>query len=94
MTITGFIWLEDIVGKLWHKHQVEPFEVEYIFANKPYFRFVEKGHRHSEDIYAALGQTSAGRYLITFFVYRQDNRAVIISSRTMTDTERRNYERR
>ena len=94
MKVIGFVWLENTVEKLWRKHKVEPFEVEEVFANAPYFRFAEKGHRKGEDFYAALGQTDSGRYLITFFVYRQDKRAVIISSRTMTDTERRNYERR
>lgn len=94
MTVTGFIWLETIIEKLWRKHKVEPFEVEEVFTHSPYFRFVEKGHRKGENLYTAFGQTDSGRYLITFFVYRQDGRAVIISSRTMTDTERRNYERR
>lgn len=94
MTIAGFIWLETIVEKLWRKHSVKPFEVEEVFENLPHFRFVEKGHREGENLYAALGQTDSGRYLITFFVYRQDNRALLISSRTMSDAERRNYERR
>jgi uncharacterized DUF497 family protein len=47
------------------KHQVEISEVEYIFDNKSDFRFVKKGHRPNENVYAALGQTSAGPYLIT-----------------------------
>ena len=94
MTVSGFVWRVNIVEKLWRKHKVEPFEVEEVFANYPFFRFVEKGNRKGENFYAALGQTDSGRYLITFFVYKQDKRAVIISSRTMTDAERRNYERR
>ena len=49
MKITGFIWFEDIVEKLWRKHEVNPFEVEELFANKPHFRFVEKGHRKGEN---------------------------------------------
>lgn len=81
MTITGFVWLEDITEKLWRKHRVEPGQVEEVFEGAPYFRLVEKGHRESEHLYAALGQTESGRYLITFFVYRQDKRAVIVSSR-------------
>ena len=94
LKIRGFVWLSGILEKLWRKHSVEPFEVEEVFANAPSFRFVEKGHRKGENLYAASGQTDSGRYLITFFVYREDNYAVIISSRIMTDTERRNYERR
>jgi len=33
---------------------------------QPYFRFVEKGHRSGENVYAARGQTKNGRYLIVF----------------------------
>ena len=93
MKITGFIWLEDTIEKLWRKYEVNPFEVEEVFANKPHFRFVEKGHRRGEDLYAAMGQTDSGRYLTTFFIYKEDDKALIVSSRTMTDTERRLYER-
>lgn len=93
MKISGFIWLEDIVEKLWRKHEVAPDEVAELFANKPHFRFVEKGHREGENVYAAMGKTQAGRYLITFFVQKEDNKALILSSRTMTDSERRLYER-
>ena len=45
MKITGFLWLENIVEKLQKKHDVFCNEVEEVFANKPRFRFVEKGHR-------------------------------------------------
>ena len=43
MRITGFIWLEDIVEKLARKHNVQQREVRELFANRPHFRFVEKG---------------------------------------------------
>lgn len=94
MNIEGFIWLEDIIEKLWRKHHVEEHEVEEVFEFAPYFRFVEKGHREGENVYAALGQTSGGRYLIVFFVYKQSRQALIVSARDMTDRERRQYERR
>ncbi len=94
MKISGFIWLEDIIQKLIWKHSVETDEVQEIFNNKPRFRFVEKGHRKNENVYAALGQTDAGRYLICFFVYKTDNRALILSARDMTDTERKKYGRK
>ncbi len=74
MNIEGFIWLEDIVEKLWRKHHVEEHEVEEVFDDAPYFRFVEKGHREGENVYAALGQTNGGRCLIVFFVYKQKNK--------------------
>lgn len=70
MNIDGFIWLEIIVEKLWQKHHVTESEVEEIFDSSPYFRFVEKGYREGENVYAALGQTDGGRYLIVFFVFK------------------------
>jgi len=94
LRIEGFIWLEDIVEKLVQKHGVQQQEVREVFANLPQFRFVEKGHRPDENVYAALGQTDAGRYLIVFFVYKKDRRALILSARDMTHAERRKYEQR
>lgn len=94
MKITGFIWLEDIVQKLIWKHSVESDEVKEIFLNKPEFRFVEKGHRKNENVYAAFGQTNAGRYLICFFVHKTDSRALILSARDMTDAEKKRYGRK
>lgn len=94
LNVTGFIWLEDIVEKLWRKHRVERREVAEVFGEAPHFRLVEKGHRAGENVYAALGQTDGGRYLIVFFVLRRDGRAVILSARDMTDSERRRYGRR
>ena len=57
MKIREIIWLEDIVEKLEKKHSVRQNEVIEVLENKPKFRFVEKGHRKCENVYAALGQT-------------------------------------
>lgn len=46
-----------------------------------------------EDLYAAYGQTDAGRYLIIFFVRKNQTSALPISARDMTESERRYYER-
>ena len=94
MKVTGFIWLQDIVEKLWHKHHVERDEVAEVFANAPQFRLVEKGHRAGENVYSASGHTVACRYLIVFFVYKHNKRALIVSARDMTTAERRRYERK
>jgi uncharacterized DUF497 family protein len=69
-------------------------EVREIFTSRPYFRFVEKGHRLGENVYAAMGQAGSGRYLIIFFIYKKDRRAFILSARDMTPTERKRYEER
>jgi len=63
--------------------------VREIFLNNSKFRFVEKGHRKDENVYAVFGQTDAGRYLSYYFVYKKDNRALILSARDMTDAERK-----
>lgn len=94
MKITGFVWFDDIIEKLETKHNVQQDEVRELFANRPHFRRVEKGHRPGEDVYSAGGQTDAGRYLIVFFVFKRDRRALILSARDMTRSERSRYERR
>jgi uncharacterized DUF497 family protein len=66
-------------------------EVRAVLLNQPHFRFVEKGHRSGENVYAALGQTESGRYLIEFFVRKRDGRAIILSARDMTSAERNKY---
>jgi hypothetical protein len=40
---------------------------------------VEKGHVQGENMYSAMGQTEEGRYIIAFFIHKQDGRALIIS---------------
>ena len=94
MKIAGFIWIDYIVEKLHWKHQVSQEEIWEVLDNRPKFRFAEKGHPTGEDVYFAKGQTMAGRYLITFFVYKKDKRALVLSAREMTDKERRQYERK
>ena len=94
MEVKGLIWLQNIVDKLEWKHHVRQDEVREIFADRPQFRLVEKGRRRGENVYTASGRTNAGRLLIVFFIYKQDRRALIISAREMTQTERRKYEKK
>jgi uncharacterized DUF497 family protein len=94
LKIKGIIWLDEIIEKLATKHNVGQNEVLEVFLNQPYFRFVEKGHRLGENVYAALGRTKSGRYLMVFFIYKKDGRAIILSARDMTSSERRRYEQR
>ena len=94
MKIKGLIWFDQIIDKLARKHNVNQIEVAEVLAKEPYFRFIERGHRPGENIYAAMGQTPNGRYLIVFFVYKKDGRAIILSARDMTPAERKRYEER
>jgi uncharacterized DUF497 family protein len=91
MRIEGIIWLRDVVDKLALKHQVETYEVEQIFGNRPQFRFVEKGRRQGEDVYLALGQTEAGRYLAVLFIHKATREALVLSARDMAGKERKSY---
>ncbi|HNS19032.1 MAG TPA: BrnT family toxin [Sedimentisphaerales bacterium] len=94
MKVRGTIWLDSVVEKLDTKHGVSQEEVYQVLQGPARFRYVEKGHRPHEDVYAALGQTVAGRYMIVFFVHKPDHRALILSARDMTDAERRHYEKK
>ena len=91
MKIEGIIWLREIVDKLAFKHHVEPHEVEEVFDNQPKVRFVEKGERKGENVYLALGQTDAGRYLAALFIYKKTKEALILSAREMANKERKQY---
>ncbi len=94
MRIDDFIWLPDVLEKLDLKHGVTQDEAEQVFFNSPRFRFVESGNRPGEDVYAATGQTDAGRYLIVFFVQKPQNAALILSAREMDERERKRHERK
>jgi hypothetical protein len=90
--ITEVIWFDEVIEKLLRKHNVQQNEVMEIITGKPHFRRVEKGFRTGEDVYAAMGCTGGGRYLMVIFVYKAGGRALIITARDMTGSERRLYD--
>lgn len=94
MKIRGIIWLEEIADKLVRKHFVQQHEVVELFEGEPHFRFVENGHRPGENVYVAMGTTDVGRHLVVFFVYKTDQRILILSARDMSQAERRLYAKR
>lgn len=94
MYIIDIIWLPQVIDKLDWKHNVTPEEVDEILFDNPLYRKVQKGYIPGEDLYAALGQTEAGRYLIVFFIYKATQEALILSARDMNKREKRQYERR
>ena len=59
----------------------------------PHIRRAGRGDVRGEDLYAAYGQTEAGRYLIVFFIYQGFGAALPISARDMSDAERRYFNR-
>ena len=74
MKIARFLWKDQFIEKLERKHAVSTDEVEEVFRNAPHFDFVAKGHVVGENVYWALGQTDAGRYLTVFFISRPAGR--------------------
>jgi uncharacterized DUF497 family protein len=94
MRIESILWLEEILDKLWRKHQVDEHEVVEALQNRPRFRFVERGLREGEDVYVAAGRTDAGRFLLVFFILKASGEALILSARNMSPAERRRYEQK
>lgn len=68
MRIYEVIWKERFVDKIAAKHGVTTEEIEDVLFSHPFVRFAEKGRATGEDLYAAYGQTEAGRYLVVFFI--------------------------
>jgi uncharacterized DUF497 family protein len=61
--------------------------------SRPHIRKSQKGQVKGEDLYVAYGKTDAGRYLVVFFIRKNQTSALPISARDMTESERRYYER-
>jgi uncharacterized DUF497 family protein len=91
MKIVECLWKEQFIEKLEQRHGVSTDEVEEVFRNAPRYDFIAKGRATGENVYRALGQTDAGRYLAIFFVHKSDRRALPISARDMDHKERRKY---
>ena len=94
MNVQRIIWLPNVEDKLLEKHNVLVAEVEEMLFGNPHVRFAERGHREGENLYAAYGQTEAGRWLIVFFILKDCDTALVISARDMARKERRLYARR
>jgi len=91
MVITQIVWKDQFVEKLAEKHGVSVTEAEDVLRSKPLIRKVGKGHVKGEDVYAAYGQSTAGRYLMVFYLRKKTGAILPISARDMDDAERRYY---
>ena len=94
MEIIDVIWLDDIVEKIETEHSVETWEVEEVLLSDPEFRRGPKGEHSGEDLYYALGQTDAGRYLFIVFIRKRGSKALVLTARDMSDREKSGYRRR
>ncbi len=91
MKITGLIWLDEIIDKTESKHHIIQTEVQEVFAGRSKIKRMLRGRFRGEDVYRALGQTEAGRYLTVFFIHKITGEALILSSRDMDRKEKKNY---
>jgi len=91
MKIDNLIWLKGVIEKLDTKHSVSTEEVAEVFQSTPRFRRGKRGNRKGEDLYYAFGQTDDGRYLFVVFIFKGQNRALILSARDMEADERKWY---
>jgi len=81
----------DTRQKLLWKHQVTEQEVRPGLRNRPKIRFHQRGKVKGEDLYIALSQTNARRYLTVFFIHKISRVALVISARDMSSSERGRY---
>ncbi len=94
MIIKEVIWLRQFAEKIERKHHVSEEEVDEVLAKQPPVRFMSRGAREGEDLYRAVGQTDAGRYLSIFFIYKRQGRALVVSARDADTKELRKYGKR
>lgn len=72
-------------------HTVSVAEVEEALRADPVFRRMNNGRVRGEDVYAAMAQISAGRYLIVFLINKRHGMVLPISARDMSTAERKYY---
>ena len=89
--IKRIIWKETFIEKIEGKHHVTMSEVEEILHGRKKVYRIAKGDVKGEDVYLALGKTSAGRYLSVFFILKKNYDVLPISARDMDNKERRKY---
>ncbi len=92
MQLREVIWKDTFIEKLADKHDVSTQEAEQVLFGKAHICLAEKGKIKGENLYAAYGQTSAGRYLVVFFIHKKPTTALPISARDMTPSERRYFD--
>jgi uncharacterized DUF497 family protein len=88
LRISDFEWDDGNALHLELGHGIAPEEAEEVFATRPLFRRTKKGH------YAALGPTSAGRYLTIVFELKPGGVARPITGWDMSGAEIRHYSKR
>ena len=88
---SGFQWDRGNIDKNLIKHNVENWECEQVFFNRPLLVLDDPKHSVSEKRWAAFGKTDADRFLVVIFTKR-NNLIRIISARNMNKRERKFYD--
>ena len=88
---TGFQWDHGNIDKNLLRHNVQNWECEQVFFNRPLLILDDPIHSKAERRWAAFGKTDAGRPLVVVFTRRGDLLRVI-SARDMNAKERTFYE--
>ena len=87
----GFQWDQGNIDKNLIKHNVENWESEQVFFNKPLLVLDDSKHSIPEKRCAAFGKTDADRFLIVIFT-RRGGLIRVISTRDMNKKERKFYD--
>ena len=87
----GFQWDQGNIDKNLIKHDIENWECEQVFFNRPLLVLDDPKHLISEKRWAAFGKTDVDRLLIVIFTKR-DNLIRVISAREMNKKERKFYD--
>ena len=88
---SGFQWDRGNIDKNLIKHNVENWECEQVFFNRPLLVLDDPKHSVSEKRWAVFGKTDADRFLVVMFTKR-NNLIRIISARDMNKRERKYYD--
>ena len=90
-SLVAFQWDRGNDNKNLVKHNVQNWESEQVFFNKPLLVLEDLGHSVAEKRWAAFGKTDSGRLLVVIFTKR-GKLLRVISARDMNSKERKFYE--
>ena len=74
------------------KHGIDFAEASTVFGDPLEFTVLDPNHSIGEFRFLSMGMSSAGRVLVVSYSERSENRIRIISVRTASHRERRQYE--
>ena len=90
MRIFGFIWSPEQIDHI-ARHSVSPDEFEQVcFGKSLVLRAKSQG---DHPVYYVLGQTTHGRHLFVVVIAFADGNGYPVTARSMTDKEKRRYQR-